>query len=170
MMICINAHGIGSGFSEQRKILKVEMKNDITFRSLGPDDLSLLVAVPEGLFDNPICVDQAVAFLADPRHELVLAFDGDLAVGMASGTVLLHPDKLPAMFINEVGVRESHRRRGIGKALAEEMFTIARMRGCKGIWLGTEADNAPALSLYRNLGGDELPGVYFGWDGALNID
>lgn len=144
------------------------MKNRITFRSLGLHDLPLLMAVPKGLFDNPIDPAQAAAFLTDPRHELVLAFEGDLAVGMASGTVLLHPDKPPAMFVNEVGVRDSHHRQGIGKAVTQELFTIARARGCKGIWLGTEADNAPALALYRKLGGDELQGFYFGWDGALD--
>lgn len=155
-------------YKQGHKFQKVEMTNGIAFRSLVPGDLPLLMAVPEGLFDNPICPVQAAAFLADPRHALVLAFDGNLAVGMASGTVLLHPDKPPAMFVNEVGVRDSHLRRGIGGAVTEELFTIARARGCEGIWLGTEADNTPALALYRKLGGDELPGVYFGWDGALD--
>lgn len=135
---------------------------------LSLDDLPLLMAVPEGLFDNPINPVQAAAFLADPLHELVLAFDGELAVGMASGTVLLHPDKSPAMFVNEVGVRDSHLRQGIGLAVTKELFTIARARGCKGIWLGTEKDNAPAVALYRKLRGDELQGIYFGWDGALD--
>lgn len=143
------------------------MKDKITFLRLSSDDLQLLLAVPEGLFDNPIDKTQATAFLADPLHEIVLAFDAELAVGMASGTVLLHPDKTPAMFVNEVEVRESHRRRGIGTAVTRELFAIARGRGCKGIWLGTEADNAPALALYRKLKGDELQGHFFGWDGAL---
>lgn len=146
------------------------MKNRITFRSLGPDDLPLLMAVPDGLFDNPIDPAQAAAFLASPLHELVLAFDGNMAVGMASGTVLLHPDKRPAMFVNEVGVREGFLRRGIGTAVTQELFAIARARGCDGIWLGTDSDNAPALALYRKLGGDEVQGVYFGWDGALDTD
>lgn len=146
------------------------MKDCITISSPGPDDLSLLMAIPTGLFDNPMDPVQAAAFLADPLHELVLAFDGDLAVGMASGTVLLHPDKPPTMFVNEVGVRDSHLCQGIGTAVTKELFAIARARGCKGIWLGTEPDNAPALALYRKLGGDEVQGVYFGWKGALDTD
>ena len=146
------------------------MENQITFRRMGPDDLATLLAVPDGLFDNPIDAEQAAAFLASPLHELVLAFDGDLVVGMASGTVLLHPDKAPAMFVNEVGTRESHLRQGIAKAATERLFEIARARGCQGIWLGTEADNAPALSLYRAMGGAEIQGVYFGWDNGLGTD
>ena len=139
----------------------------ITLRPLGPDDFDLLIAVPEGLFDGPVRAEQARAFLDDPLHEIVLAFDGDLAVGLASGTVLLHPDKAPAFFINEVGVRESHQRRGIGRAVTERLIATARGRGCEGIWLGTEADNAPALALYRAMKGDEVRGVFFGWDGGL---
>ena len=143
------------------------MRDDITFRHLGPDDLALLLAVREGLFDNPVDPVQAAAFLADPLHEIVLAFAGDLAVGMATGTVLLHPDKQPAMFVNEVGVREEWQKQGIGRAVTERLIEAARARGCEGIWLGTEPDNEPALALYRSMGGDEVMFVGFGWDDAL---
>jgi len=139
----------------------------ITLKVLGQGDLALLCAVPEGLFDEPIMEDQARAFLDDPLHEIVLAFDGDLAVGMATGTVLLHPDKQPAMFVNEVGVRDSHLRCGIGTAVTTRLFEVARARDCDGIWLGTEVDNAAALGLYRKLGGDEQSFVGFGWDNAF---
>lgn len=139
-------------------------------RRLGIADLPVLLAVREGLFDLPIDPVQAEAFLRDPLHEIVLAFDGDMAVGMVTGTVLLHPDKEPCMFINEVGTRDGWLRRGIALDLTNRMIEIARERGCDGVWLGTETDNAPALGLYRKLGGDEVQGVYFGWDGALDDD
>ncbi len=71
------------------------MGDQITLRHLGPVDLDVLLAVPEGLFDWPVDPVHAHAFLDDPLHEIVLAFEGDLAVGLASGTVLLHPDKPP---------------------------------------------------------------------------
>lgn len=146
------------------------MDQTITLRRLGPDDLDILLDIPVGLFDFSVDATQAKAFLADPLHVLVLAFDGSFAVAMASGNVMLHPDKPPAFFINEVGVREAYRRRGIGRAVTEKIMQIARERGCKGIWLGTENDNAPAIALYRSLAGAEFPGVYFGWDGAFDLD
>lgn len=143
--------------------------DEITFRQLGPDDLDLLLAVRDGLFDHPLRPDQARAFLADAGHEIVLAFAGDEAVGLASGTVLLHPDKAPALLVNEVGVRERWRRRGIGRAVTERLIGIARARGCDaGIWLGTEPDNAAAMALYRAMGSDEEPLVGFAWDGAFD--
>lgn len=142
----------------------------VTIRHLGPDDLALLMAVKEGLFDRPVDPVQARAFLRDPNSEIVLAFDGDEAVGMVSGSVLLHPDKPPAMFINEVGTRESHQGRQIAFRLMQAMFDIARARGCVGIWLGTEPDNIPALGLYRKLGGHELALTGFAWDDAFTTD
>ena len=81
--------------------------------------------------------------------------------------MMFHPDKRPAFFINEVGVNESHQRQGIATQLMQQIIDIARTRGCHGIWLGTEADNAPAIGLYRSLKAEELSGVYFGWDDAL---
>lgn len=143
------------------------MTHPITHHRFGPDDLDRLLAVQDGLFDNPIKRDQARDFLANPLHELILAYEGDLAVGMVSGTILLHPDKFPAMFINELGTRESHRRRGIASKLMEAMIGLAREKGCTGIWLGTEADNSPALALYRKTSEDEVKGSFFGWDDAL---
>jgi ribosomal protein S18 acetylase RimI-like enzyme len=143
------------------------MPPGLTLRALGPGDLDLLLGVGEGLFDNPVDPAQARAFLDDPLHEIVLAFDGAVAVGFASGTVLYHPDKPPSMFVNEVGVREGWQRRGIGKAVSAALFGIARARGCEGIWLGTEPDNDPARALYRSLGGEEYTFVGYGWDGAF---
>ena len=143
------------------------MVETITLRHLGPDDFDCLMKVPEGLFDEAMDPVQARAFLDDPLHECVLAFSDDLAVGMATGTVLLHPDKPPAMFINEVGVRDEFQRRGIGRRVTEKLMDIARARGCEGIWLGTEKDNTAALALYRSMDGDEVDGVYFGWDDGI---
>lgn len=143
------------------------MPDEITLRHLGPDDLRLLLSVEDGLFDNTIDPIEAKAFLDDPMNWLVLSFDGDLAVGMGSATILRHPDKKPSLFINEIGVRESHQRRGIGKQVTQALIDKARQSGVHGVWLGTETDNVAALALYRSLDADEVEGVYFGWDDAL---
>lgn len=136
---------------------------------IGPAEIDLLLAVTPDLFDEDIRPDQAHAFVNDPNCLLLLAYDGDLAVGMVSASILLHPDKPPALFINEVGTRDSHQRQGIATALTERMIAMGRERGCQGIWLGTEPDNEPALALYRKLGGEEQVIVGFGWDDALKV-
>lgn len=139
----------------------------IRIREIGLAEIDQLLAVTPGLFDNPIRPDQSQAFLGDPANLLFLAFDGDLAVAMVTATVLRHPDKVPALFINEVGTRESHQQQGIATALMQTVLAAGRARGCQGIWLGTEPDNTAALRLYRKLGGEELHFIGFGWDDAF---
>ena len=141
------------------------MRETITLRRLGPEDLDVLMAVEEGLFDNAILPDQAEAFLNDGLHEMVLAFDGGDAVGMASGQVMYHPDKPPAFFVAEVGVRDAYQRRGIAKRLCAALLQIAKAKGCEGIWVATEGDNLPARALYRSLDARETTDiVVFDWD------
>ena len=120
---------------------------EFEIRQLGREDFDLLLGISEGLFDNPVDPIQARAFLSDPLHELVIAFAGEQAVGMVSATVLLHPDKEPAMFINEVGTRDGWTRRGIATALTNRMIEIGRARGCKGVWLGTELERPRPCAL-----------------------
>ena len=117
--------------------------------------------------DNTPDPAQSRAFLSDNRNEMVLVFSGTVPASFASGTILLHPDKPPSMFINEVGTRDSYLRQGLASLATEALIAIARKRGCKGVWLGTEMDNLAAIGLYRSLGAEEVNGIYFGWDDAL---
>lgn len=121
------------------------------------------------VFDNPIDPVQLAAFVANSGHEMVFATTGSRVIGMATGTVLLHPDKQPAFFINEVGVNENIRNRGIGTKLTKMLMTIAREKGYQGIWLATETDNVEARALYQKLDARETGDVVvYDWDGALD--
>ncbi|WP_172296680.1 GNAT family N-acetyltransferase [Pseudoruegeria sp. HB172150] len=142
------------------------MGEEITFRRLGPPDANVLEAVAEGTFDGPVRADSTAAFLASPDHEMVVALDGVLVVGMISGVVYWHPDKLPELWVAELGVAGPWHRRGIGAELVAAMVGIGRLRGCRGVWVLTDDDNAPALATYRKAGGRVSSGhVMFDWDG-----
>src|SRR4051812_40233519 len=54
---------------------------------------------------------------------VVLAF-GHLVVGMASGVHYVHPDRDPELFVNEVGVAETHRGRGVGRRLVAPLLAV----------------------------------------------
>jgi ribosomal protein S18 acetylase RimI-like enzyme len=132
---------------------------------LGPDEAHVLDRVRAGTFDNPIDPTQAWAFLSTGLNVLVVAIQAGEVVGFASGTVLLHPDKPPAFFVNEVGVHDSVQRQGIASRLMERLLDIVRDRGVRGIWLATELDNAAARGLYRKIGARESEGfVVYDWD------
>jgi len=64
------------------------------YHRLTEDNAHLIAAAD--VFDNPVDPRQLAAFLADDGHELVFATSGDVVIGFASGSVLLHPDKDPA--------------------------------------------------------------------------
>ncbi len=141
------------------------MDDPITIRLLGPDDAAVLDRVHPDAFDNPIDPALAWAFLQTGVNSLAVALRVGEVVGFASGTVLMHPDKAPQLFINEVSVAEPFRRRGVARRMVRRLIDAARDRGCDGFWLATEAENDPARGLYRCLGARETGGiVMYDWN------
>lgn len=125
----------------------------IEFRLAGLNDLEALETVGDNLFDHPIKPDRAREFLADPRHHLYLAWDESKIVGMASGFHYVHPDKEPAMFVNEVGVVDEYQNRGIGRTLVRLLCEYALELGCHEAWVATDKENIPAQRAYVAAGG-----------------
>jgi aminoglycoside 6'-N-acetyltransferase I len=124
-------------------------------RLLGPGDAATLEDVAPDVFDHAIDPGWTAEFLADPRHHIAVAIDGGRVVGMASALHYVHPDKAPALFVNEVGVAASHRQRGLGKQLLAALFERGRELGCTEAWVGTELSNSAARRLYLAAGGKE---------------
>jgi aminoglycoside 6'-N-acetyltransferase I len=118
---------------------------------LGTDDGAVLDRVADGVFDHRIDPRWSAEFFADPRHHLIVAVDNGTVVGMITAVHYVHPDKAPQLWINEVGVAESHRRRGIGRRMLEAMLARGKALGCTEAWLGTEEDNLPARRLYESV-------------------
>jgi GNAT superfamily N-acetyltransferase len=129
----------------------------ITVRLLGRDDASALDRVAAGVFDYEIDPRWTAEFLADARHHLAVALDGDTIVGMASAVHYVHPDKPPELWVNEVGVAPSHWRRGIGRRLLRALFARGRELGCRAAWVATDPGNTAARGLYAAAGGVEAP-------------
>jgi ribosomal protein S18 acetylase RimI-like enzyme len=124
-------------------------------RALGPGDDGL-VAAAQHLFDGPSDPAATARFLAASDHHLLVAYDADdRPVGFVSGVEMTHPDKGTEMFLYELSVAELARRRGVGGALVEALATRARERGCYGMFVLTDDDNAAALATYHRAGGRE---------------
>ncbi|MFE2829046.1 MULTISPECIES: GNAT family N-acetyltransferase [unclassified Streptomyces] len=123
-------------------------------------DLRRATTVPEltaaeYLFDNPVRPEWARRFLETQGHHLFLAYEGDDPVGFVSGVETVHPDKGSEMFLYELAVAEPFRRRGIGRALVRELASLARERGCYGMWVGVDTGNDVALAVYRSADGKD---------------
>jgi aminoglycoside 3-N-acetyltransferase I len=123
------------------------------------------VVAAGALFDRTPDPAATAWFLAQPGHHLLLAFDdAGTALGFVTGVETTHPDKGTEMFLYELGVAEEHRRQGVATALVETLAALARERGCYGMWVATEAENAAALATYRAAGArPPEPAVTLGW-------
>jgi len=135
----------------------------VTVRLLDKNEPSVLHNVAPDVFDYPINPDWTAEFFADQRHHLVVALDGDLVVGMASGVHYLHPDKPPELWINEVAVASTHHNQGIGRQLVSTLVAHAKSIGCYEAWVLTSPANEPAKRMYRAAGAipDEELSVMF---------
>jgi aminoglycoside 3-N-acetyltransferase I len=127
---------------------------NVTVRRLGAGD----EPVVELLADR----EPRTALLGDECTIFVAAFDGEEPVGFTFGYVLprRHGDA-EMLFVYEVDVDERYHRRGIATRLLRELERIARTRGVREAFVLTEADNEPAIGLYRSLGGEALDVVQF---------
>lgn len=98
---------------------------------------------------------------ARPGLESFLAQDGVVLVAEADGGVVgactllfarFNPmDATPGAWLDGLAVHETHRRRGIGRALMEEARRRAEGAGCDSIVLHTHEEQGPALALYESL-------------------
>lgn len=114
-----------------------------------------VVAAAGALFDGPPEPSWTSRFLAQPGHHLCLAYEDGQPAGFVSGVEMTHPDKGTEMFLYELGVDERFRGRGAGRALVAALAQRARDRGCYGMWVLTDAENAAALRTYRSAGAVE---------------
>lgn len=143
----------------------------IDFLVLDQNNADILSAVRDDVFDNPIIPEQAKAFLAADQHNMVVALDAGQVIGMASAVTMLHPDKKPEVFVQEVGVHDNYLRRGIGKKLTQLLLSLVRGAHDHDVWLATEDDNVAARALYRSLGARETKGiVVYDWGHAMDDD
>ena len=124
---------------------------DVLIRRVGPDDLAVVLSASP-LFDSPADRAATARFLAAADHHLLMAFEGERAVGFVSGVETTHPDKGTEMFLYELAGDESSRRRGSGASLVEALRRLAIDRGCYGMWVLTDDDNDAALATYRRAG------------------
>lgn len=141
--------------------------NDTSIRVflLTAEDVAVLDRVDDDVFDHPVRRDLAEAYLCDPKNFLAVAVQDGVVVGMASALAYLHPDKPLQLFINEVGVAERWRRRGIATRLMTLVMERGREIGCTEAWVATEVGNTAARGTYEALAGkeDEDLAVVYTW-------
>ncbi|GJD96523.1 AAC(3)-I family aminoglycoside N-acetyltransferase [Methylobacterium iners] len=135
----------------------------ITLRRLGPTEIPLMrglnalfgeaFAEPETYGAQPPG-DLYLADLLGKDHVIALAALTDETV--VGGLVAYELDKFERarreVYVYDLAVTATHRRRGIARALLEHLRDIARERGAWVVYVQADYGDDPAIALYESLG------------------
>lgn len=86
-------------------------------------------------------------------HVIVALEKDHLIGGLTAYEMKMFKRETTEMFLYEIEVAESHRKRGVGSALIEFLKQICLQKGIVEMFVGTEKDNLPARKLYSTTGG-----------------
>ncbi len=123
----------------------------IVIHGVTAENADLLKTVADDVFDEEITTDRLGPFLAAPGHMRFVAVEADQVVGQIRGMVHVQLDRASDLYIDNLGVAPSHKRRGIATMLIAALFAWAKAQGCISVWLATETDNDEAIGLYGKL-------------------
>jgi ribosomal protein S18 acetylase RimI-like enzyme len=119
---------------------------------LGPGDEDRILRAGH-LFDEPPDPSAVRAYLEDYRNIFLLAYEGETAVGFLRGTELRQlKTERKQMFLYEIAVDATFRRRGIGRELVRFLLRDCRIRGYEEVFVFTDPANQAAVELYRTTG------------------
>jgi aminoglycoside 3-N-acetyltransferase I len=78
--------------------------------------------------------------------------DDEVIGGLAAYELKKFEQKRSEIYIYDLAVSKSHRRRGIATELIKSLKTVAASRGAYVIFVQADRDDAPAIALYEKLG------------------
>ncbi|MGX6647474.1 AAC(3)-I family aminoglycoside N-acetyltransferase [Maricaulaceae bacterium MS644] len=147
------------------------MARPVTVRRLGVDDVAqmrLLNAVFAAAFEDPEPYASAPppdaylsAWLAKPHVIALAAFEDEAVIGGLVAYVLDKFEQARAeIYIYDIAVGESHRRRGVATSLIAALRPLARKVGASVIFVQADPEDPPAIALYEKLG-DRAEVVHF---------
>lgn len=83
----------------------------------------------------------------------VVALDGDTVIGgLAAYELRKFEQPRSEIYIYDLAVAASHRRRGVATALITRLKSVAASRGAYVIYVQADLVDAPAIALYAKLG------------------
>lgn len=138
-------------------------KTDFTTKILGPDDLPLMDQVLDvfaAAFDDPQSYASTRPSAAYTRNLLgsdvfisIAAIQGATVIGaLVAYELKKFEQKRSEIYIYDLAVAETARRRGIATALIQALKPVAEARGAYVIFVQADLGDDPAIALYTKLG------------------
>ena len=116
-------------------------------RLAGEADVPAAAALERATFSEGADEAMMARMLSDGRHALLLAEEDGALLGYVWYEFVLDEG-----YVGNLAVAPEHRRKGVGRALAEGMLSDARERGLAFLTLEVRESNAPARALYEKTG------------------
>jgi aminoglycoside 3-N-acetyltransferase I len=102
---------------------------------------------------QPPSDDYVRALLADQQTIVVVALAGtEVAGGLVAYELRKFERERSEIYIYDLAVAESFRRRGIASALLERLAAIAAQRGISSVFVQADYVDEPAIALYEKFG------------------
>jgi len=93
------------------------------------------------------------ALLSSPTFTAIAALSEARVVGGLAAYVLPKFEQVRSeIYIYDLAVLQSHRRRGIATAMIQELKKLAKIRGAYVIFVQADHGDDPAINLYAKLG------------------
>jgi len=125
-------------------------------RLTAASDINALAVFLEKTFDESRPLRTAPLTEVPAGLVALAAYDDSQLVGGLVAYELRLVSGAVEFYLYDIAVDTAFRRRGIGKALIQELRAIAEKRGASTIFVEAEEDDTEAVDFYRSLGVEEL--------------
>jgi ribosomal protein S18 acetylase RimI-like enzyme len=115
-------------------------------------NIGLLATVAPDVFDCAVDLARARACVGSPDYAMIAAIADGRVIGQIRGFLQRQPDDEPWLYIDNLGVNDDWKRRGVATALLAVLTRWGKDKGASLVWLGSEPDNHEASGFYSALG------------------
>src|SRR5215203_550557 len=148
------------------------MPDDLKIKKLRSDEAKLakelftFFQIDDGV-ENPTQASEEylTKLLERPDFHVVVAIDNGVVIGgLTAYELLKYKSETTEMFLYEINVAATHRRKGVASALIEFLKETCAEKNIKSMFVLAEADNLPAVRLYEKSDAEGFQAIEFDFE------